>query len=217
MSGSKAHADLLGSLVDDLAPVRPVRLSRTIAAVLAVQAAAILATAFALGAGVSATERLSDPMFLSLLAILGLAAAASAAATVRLAIPGRVVDSRVRIVLFALPVALALAIAVTSPWGGTWNGLSAVLLEGLGCTRTTIVVAVPAWLAAVAVLRRLAPLDPLAVGMFAASASLFGSALVVQMACKSCDSWHLALAHYAPILVAAWLGGLLSVPMLRRR
>ncbi len=217
MNHKQAETDLLASLVGDLAPVRPVRLTHTIATVLVVQAAAILAAAVATGAAVRGVERFSDPVFLVLLAILVVAAVLSVAATSRLAIPGRVVDARVRVALFLLPVALAVLLAVTSPWGGTWSGLSAVLVEGLGCTRATILVATPAWLGGIAVLRRLAPLEPLAVGLFNASAALFGSALVVQMACEACDSWHLALSHYAPVLLAAWLGGLLSVPLLRSR
>lgn len=217
MNRKQADADFLASLVGDLAPVRPVRLARVVASAIAVQAGTLMATVFATGVTVGGVGRFSDPVFLALLAILGAAAASSVGATARLAIPGRVVDARVRIGLFLLPVALAFAIAVASPWGGTWSGVTAVLVEGLGCTRETILMAVPAWLAGVVYLRRLAPLEPLAVGLFNASAALFGSALVVQMACEACDSWHLALSHYAPILLAAWIGGLLSAPMLRTR
>jgi hypothetical protein len=38
--------------------------------------------------------------------------------------------------------------------------------------------------------------------------------LFVQMACPSCESWHLAVSHYSPIVVAAWIGAILSVPVL---
>ena len=36
------------------------------------------------------------------------------------------------------------------------------------------------------------------------------AALVVQMACPSCDSWHLAISHYVPLLIAAWIAAMLS-------
>jgi hypothetical protein len=69
---------------------------------------------------------------------------------------------------------------------------------------------VPAWLAGLLYVRRLGPLDPLRTGLFCGSTALLSAALVVQMACPSCDSWHLAIAHYAPIVVAAWLAAVLS-------
>jgi hypothetical protein len=59
-------------------------------------------------------------------------------------------------------------------------------------------------------LRRLGPLDPLRVGLFCGSSALFLAAVVVQMACPNCDSWHLALSHYVPLLVAAWVAAILS-------
>ena len=124
-------------------------------------------------------------------------------------------SAAVRALLVALPFVVAMLLAILSPWGGTWKGFAAVFLEGFGCTRNTLVVAAPAWLASLLWLRRLAPLEPLRVGLFSASSSLLVAALAVQMACPSCDSWHMALSHYAPVLVAAWVAALLSPLVLR--
>lgn len=207
--------DLIGALVADLEPVRPVRIVREIAVSLVLEIVVVLSTAWLIGARVSGVERLHDPTFLALLAALAAGALASVAAMATLAIPGRTVAPLARAALVALPLVIAMLLAVLSPWGGTWTGFAAVLYEGFGCTRTTLVVAAPAWLASLLYLRRLAPLDPLRVGLFSGSSALLIASLAVQMACESCDSWHLAISHYAPLLLAAWLAAALSPLVLR--
>jgi hypothetical protein len=216
MQDAGRTTDLVGALVADLRPVRPVHLVREILVALALEVVVVLVTAWLIGARVSGTERLADPRFLALLVSLAAGATASAVAMTTLAIPGRSVPGRVRGLLVAFPVVVALTIAVLSPWGGTWKGFAAVLVEGFGCTRNTLVVAAPAWLAACLYLRRLAPLDPLRVGLFSASSALLIAAFAVQMACASCDSWHMAISHYAPVLLAAWAAALVSPLVLRQ-
>jgi len=212
---ASALPDLVASLVGDLAPVQPVRLGRTISIALLLEAATVALTAWVLGRQVTGIERLADPMFVGLLLVLASGAIASAAAMAKLSIPGRVVAVGTRVGVLAVPVVIAAVVVVLSPWGGTWKGLAAVCVEGFGCTRNTVMIAAPAWLAGTLYLRRLAPLDPFGVGLFSACAALLLSALAVQMACASCDSWHLAVSHYAPILLAALAAALLSVPILR--
>jgi hypothetical protein len=208
-------SDLVGVLVADLRPVRPVRMLRTVAVVLAVQAAVVAATAWILGVQMVALERLADPSFLALLAALAIGAGAGAVAMTALSIPGRSVPVAWRMFVLSLPLLLAVVVAGLSPWGGTWKGFAAVLIEGFGCTRSTLLVATPAWVAGLLLLRRLGPLDATSVGLFAGSSALLSAALVVQMTCPSCDAWHLAVAHYLPILVAAWIAALLSPLLLR--
>jgi hypothetical protein len=212
-----APADLVASLVGDLAPVQPVRLARTIAVALLLEAVTVALTAWAIGAQVTGAQRLADPMFVGLLLVLASGAVTSAITMATLSIPGRVVAAGTRIGVLAVPVVVAAVVLAISPWGGTWKGLAAVCVEGFGCTRNTLTIAAPAWLVATLYLRRLAPLDPFGVGLFSACAALLMSALAVQMACPSCDSWHLAVSHYAPILLAALAGALASVPLLRMR
>jgi hypothetical protein len=214
--GAPASADLIAGLVQDLEAVRPVRLVRMAAATVAIEVVTVLATAWFVGARPAATERLADPMFLVLVALLAGGALASMVTMAKLAVPGRVVASGVRLALVLLPLVLAIGVVAISPWGGSFSGFTSVLLAGAGCTRNTIVVAVPAWIAGLLYLRGFGSLDRFGTGLFASSAALLASALVVQMACPSCDSWHLAVSHYFPILVAAWAGALLSVPVLSR-
>jgi hypothetical protein len=208
---------LVSALVGDLSPVQPVRLARTISTALVLEAVTVLLTAWLLGAQITGAGRLADPMFVGLLLILGSGAVASAVTMAKLSIPGRVVTPGARVGVLAVPVIVAALVVAISPWGGTWKGLAVVCVEGFGCTRNTVMIAAPAWLIGTLYLRRLAPLDPFGVGLFSACAALLLSALAVQMACPSCDSWHLAVSHYAPILLAALAGALLSVPILRIR
>lgn len=209
------ESTLASALVDDLVPVTPLRLAREIGICVVAQVSAVLAAAWMLGVRPAAVERLGDPVFLVLLAVLAAGAVASVVTMASLAVPGRVVEALPRLVVVVLPVVLAFAVAVLSPWGGTWKGALAVLVEGFGCTRHTLVVAAPAWLAGLWMLRRLGSLDAFGTGLFASCAALLWSALAVQMACPSCDSWHLAMSHYLPIVVAAWGAAVLSVPVLR--
>lgn len=211
-----ASADLIADLVRDLEAVRPVRLARMAATAVAIEVSTVLATAALLGARPTGAERLADPMFLVLLALLGSGALASMVTMAKLSVPGRVVASGVRLALVVLPLVLALGVVAISPWGGSFSGFASVFLAGAGCTRNTVLIAVPAWIAGLLYLRGFGSLDAFGTGLFASSAALFAAALAVQMACPSCDSWHLAVSHYSPILVAAWVAALLSVPVLSR-
>jgi len=203
-------ADLLSSLVEDLVPVRPVRRRREIVLALLLEIAVVAATAWLLGARMVGLERLADPAFAGLLVVLAAGAGASAAAMTTLSIPGRSVSAGWRLPVLLLPLVVAALLVAFSPWGGTWKGFVAVVVEGFGCTRNTLLVATPAWIAGLLFLRRLSPLDCLGVGLFSASSALLTAALIVQMACPHCDSWHLAISHYVPILVAVWLAAMLS-------
>jgi hypothetical protein len=214
---AKKDADLVANLTRELEPVRPVRLARMAATAVAIEIATVLVTAMVFGARPTATQRLGDPMFLALLALLGSGAAASAVTMAKLSVPGRAVASVVRLALLGLPILLAAGIVAISPWGGSFSDFVSVFAAGAGCTINTIVIATPAWIAGLLFLRGYGWLDAFGTGLFASSAALFASALVVQMACPNCDSWHLAVSHYSPILVAAWIAALLSVPVLRRR
>lgn len=212
----RSDAELVAGLVGDLAPVRPVRLASVVAQTVLLEVAVALVTAWLLGARIVGSERLGDPSFVLLLLILAAGGALSAFAMSALSIPGRTVPSLVRTLVLALPLLLAALVVAVSPWGSNWKGLVAVFVEGFHCTQNSLMVAAPAWLAGLLRLRRLGPLDPVRVGLFAAFTALLAAALAVQMACASCDSWHLAISHYVPLLLAAWLGALLAPLVLRR-
>jgi hypothetical protein len=215
--GMTPPPDLVGQLVADLRPVRPVRVGRMVACAVLLEIVVVRTVAWLFGFHMVATERVFDPAFAGLLVALASGAVASAVAMTMLAVPGRTVSSAARAFVLAVPPALALVVVVFSPWGGSFDGVVAVLLAGFGCTKNTLIVATPAWIASLLLLRRLAPLDPLRVGLFSACSALLAGALFVQMACPNCDSWHLAISHYVPLLLAAWIGAMLSPLVLSRR
>jgi hypothetical protein len=215
------RSDLVGMLVGELTPVRPVRSGPMVGLAVVLEFAVVLLVAWLSGFSVARPERVLDPAFAGLLALLAAGAVASARTMTMLSVPGRAVSPALRTFVIALPPALAVLVAVFSPWGSSFHGVTAVIVEGFGCTKNTLIVATPAWLAGLLFLRRLAPLDPLRVGLFSACAALLSAAIVVQMACPSCDSWHLAISHYVPLLIAAWIAAMLSpivlsVPASRR-
>ena len=210
MSARRSPADVVDSLVSNLAPVRPVRIVPAIVAAAAIEIGVVAVMILLLGIRIADPARLLDPAFAALLAVLAGSAAASIVAMTAVSIPGRAPSRASRLAIVAVPPLLASVVLAMSPWGATTGAFTAVLVEGFGCTKNTLVVAAPAWLAALLYLRRLAPLDPVRTGLFAAFSALLVSALVVQMACPQCESWHLAMSHYLPLLLAAWAGALFA-------
>ncbi len=215
-AGARVRDEFLEGLVSDLAPVRPVRLAVAVAWAFALEVLVVLAAGWATGLPTKGFARLADPIYAAFVVALAIGAGASAVATAMLAIPGRVVGAAWRTAVVFLPLILAATVIVLSPWGGTWKGFGTVLVEGLPCIAHTMEIALPGWIAGLLLLRRLGPLDPMRVGLFAGTSSLLTSAVVIQLACPSCDSWHLALTHYVPVLLAAWVAGLLSAFVLSR-
>ncbi len=215
-TAARTPDDFVAGLVADLEPVKPVRLVTAVALALALEILLAVVAGLAMGLPTKGFARLADPVFLGFVLLLAAGAGAGAVATAALAIPGRVVGGAWRAAVIFLPLLLAVVVVAFSPWGGTWKGFWMVLVEGIRCTEHTLEVALPGWIAGLLLLRRLGPLDPVRVGLFAAASALLTSAIVVQLACPSCDSWHLALTHYLPVLFAAWAAGLLSSFVLRR-
>lgn len=214
----KPAADALTDrLVAGLTPVAPIRRRLLVASIVAVQVAVAAAAVVVTGLDAGRAARLLDPAFVALALALAAGAVVSANAVADASIPGRGPAPWVGRTLVALPLLLAASIVAISPWGGTWKGALAVLVEGFGCTRTTLLVAAPVWLAALMLLGRTVPLDPLRVGLFAGFSSLLTGAFVVQLECPVCDSYHLALCHYAPLLLAAWAVAVATSLVLGRR
>ncbi len=199
-----ARADeLRRQLVADLEPVRPVRLHVLCAALLGLQAAFVLAVGALFGVPLASFGRLADPSFAVIVAVLAGASAACAVLAARTSLPGRFVPPAAAAAAVAVPLALACAVVALSPWGADWRGLTAHVLGGLSCTGTIAMIALPAWAVSVFVLRRLAPLSPLTVGVFAGATAMLQGALVVQMMCPNTEAFHLALSHFVPVSVVA--------------
>ncbi len=212
------HADdLVARLTAELRPVRPVRMVRMFLWFLFGEIAAAALATRAVGVRPDIGERLAEPAFLLLVAALVLAAAGSASAAVRTALPGRYISRSAERWLLASPLVLAAVALVLMPWEGEWAGWGMFLTGCWKCTAVTAASAAAPWLVAVLVLRRLAPLVALRVAMFAGFSAFFIGALVTQLHCPMGSGMHLAFAHFLPVaLLSAVVCGA-TAAVLRRR
>lgn len=198
---------LIDSLVADLVPVRPVRLARMYVLTLCAQLLFVATAALFVGASSPALAKTSAVFFGALVALLAAGAFAAAVAAMRLSIPGRHVSDAYTLAVLCVPLLLSAAVVVAALWGAEWTGFAAHVGGGMPCTTETVKLAVPAWIVSLLLLRTLAPLSPLRVGILATvSASLLG-AVVVQLSCANGDAYHLAISHYLPVVVAGLAGG----------
>ncbi len=206
---------LIDELIDDLRPVAPVRAASVYSVALVLQTLFVALAAAFMGVGVTVVDRFVDGFFPLLVSVLVFAAGASAWLAARMSIPGRHVDGAAKALVPALPLGLAVLVVVFSPWGADLSHLQEYLALGMPCTRMLAAIALPAWLVALVLLRMLAPLDTLSIGLFAALSALAQAAVVMQLACPAGDAYHLAVGHYLPITLIAALAAIASSVLLK--
>jgi hypothetical protein len=212
---TRSRDELIRGLAEDATPVRGLAPARSTA--LAWLAASALFVALAtLAAGPlrpgALAQLVSEPGF-ALDVSLGLLAGVFAiAGLVRLRIPGRATG----------PGGAAPALALL----GAWAGLQALELlvspapaSTLGartlCWLQVLAFAAPPLAAALLLARRAAPLEREWTGLLAGLAAGALPALAMQLACMD-GPRHALVAHLAPVLLVAGLGGLLARLVLRR-
>ncbi len=211
----KKNASLIDELVADLSPVRPVRLASAYAAALALQFGFVALAAAWMGIAPSAlVPMVQGPMGL-LLGVLVISAAACGLLAVRMSIPGRYVSPLATAGLASVPLLLAALVFLVSPSMPDWARYRANFFAGLACLVETTKLALPAWILSILLLRRLAPLGPTAVGLFAGLTALLQGAILVQVVCPQTEPFHLALSHYAPLIVVSVLASGVSGWLLR--
>ncbi len=214
--GGAARGDLIDRLVADLKPVEAIKTARLYAICFGIQALVAVIAFWSFGLGVESLARLGDPVYLLLIGVLASSAAACTLVALRSAIPGRGVARPISVVLLLVPVLLAAGVSATSPWGGAWPGMLPLLASGKMCMAKISGIAVFPWLAMLFVLRWLAPLRELATGMFIGLAAFLLGAFAVQFTCNVNDHYHLAFAHYAPVILGTIAAGAISAAVLRR-
>jgi len=213
--GAGGTGVLIEALVERLEPVRPLRALRVYATCLALELAVVVTAAWQLGVSVSVLGRLGQPFFFSIAAILLLTAVGCTVVAVRSAVPGRAVQRWVAATLLLMPLLLASAVALLSPWGSTWKGLAVTLSSGTFCMETISLIALLPWLGGLVVLRRLAPVREIASGLLLGLAAFSSGAFVMQLACPALDGYHLMFAHYLPTALGAAVLGLVAAAVLR--
>ncbi len=209
--------ELVNRLVGDLQPVKPLRLARLYAACLLVQLGVGFVASWYLGFRADLTERLDDASFLIIVGSLVLSAAVCTIVAARSAVPGLGVKRGISAALVMVPLILAASVALSSPWGGVWQGWAVLLKGGHMCMQKIALVAVLPWFIMLAVLRKAAPLREYATGMFIGLASFLIGATVVELACDVTDHYHLMFAHYLPVTLGAVVVASISAAALRSR
>src|SRR5207253_8578683 len=107
---ASSRSDVVGTLVAGLTPVRPVRSGPMVGLAVALELAVVLLVAWLCGFAVARPERVLDPAFAGLLALLAAGAVASARTMTLLSVPGRAVSPALRTFVVALPPALAVLV-----------------------------------------------------------------------------------------------------------
>jgi hypothetical protein len=210
-----SQASLIEALVADLKSVRPVRLAGAYALALAMQFGFVAIAALLMGIDpVALIPMFSGPMG-ALLVVLVAGAVSCGLVAVRMSVPGRYVSPYVTGGLALLPIVLSVLVFAVSSSMPDWDHYVAHFVGGLGCLGATLKMALPAWVLSILLLRRLAPIGPTAVGLFAGLTALLQGALLVQLTCPITEPFHLALTHYAPLIFIAAVASAASGWLLR--
>ncbi len=196
---SDRAAKVIEELSRDLQPVRRIQMSRAFALLLLFEVLAAAIGIWAFGVRPDIQERLGEPGFLLLVAFLAVAAAASAWAALRAAIPGLEIGRVKEVLLLLSPVVLSAVMLFTESAEAHWNDWTTFFTGCWKCTVLTAVSAATPWLVAVVLLRRFAPLVALRVAMFAGFSAFFVGGFVTQLHCPLSSGVHLAFAHFLPI------------------
>jgi len=219
MTREPEHASrrsVVDELVADLGPVRPVRFARLFGLCVFLEIVAIVVAATVFGMRHDLAAQLHDPWFLAAIASLGVGAAWCSAIAIRLALPGRAVDARVPWLLL-LPVVLAGVVLVLRPVAGSSVDWQNMLFECASCAGITAASALVPWLVSLLVLRRLAPLNALRIGVFAGLSAFLVGALVTELHCPNPSSVHVALAHFLPVTLLTMATCAVAAAFLRIR
>lgn len=214
---SKPGKKLIEEMVEDLRPVRPVRIGAVLALLVAVEAVVLAVGISWTGIRPDIHDRLHDGEFIGFVTILATAAIGSAWGALRLSVPGRELSGRALAGLLLLPSLAAAAAVVLLPWGGQWNDIRPIMWACWHCISFTAATAFIPWLFVVLAVSRLAPLRPARVGILAGLSAFALGALATELHCAAREGYHLALGHYLPVLVMALVTGVFVARVLRVR
>ncbi|HKP55797.1 MAG TPA: NrsF family protein [Polyangiales bacterium] len=210
--------ELIPSLVAELRPVRPLagpthRALRWAAG----GAVFVFAGAAALGLRGDLASQLRNPHYLRESAALALTIALSARSAFELGIPNLARDVRWPLaaiaVLLTWCVQVALAVA---PLPELPLVLARFWRSGLACVHRTTWLALAPALGISWMLRRGAPLERSAAGLFAALAAAALATLGTQFICVNDEPWHALVWHVAPVILAGLAGSALGTRLARR-
>lgn len=209
---NRVNSPLIASLVDDLAPVRPLKRGYGIALVAVATATTVVGVALLEGLWMGAA-RADAPFFVAnlLLLVLGTAAAASVVSMASPRVGNQHEAPRMGVAMAATVPAAAIITALMG------DGLSVIARDpyGLTCALASLASAVVVAAALLLWLRRGAPVSLHAAGThLGIAATALGSA-AYGLSCPLDHIGHLGIWHFAPVAVGALVGRLAVPPLLR--
>ncbi len=216
----RTHEALVGRLVDDLTPVRPLRSPWARLAGWLVVALGTVVLAAVVGLRGDLATALDRPRYLGELAILLAGAGLAATLALHLAVPGRIDGRRARRLAVGLLVLALAAAFLGEPVSAT--AVHSTLWTSLRCVACIGLFGVVPWIALYAAVARAAPLDGDTTALCVGAAAFLVGAAAVRTACPFDDVPHLAVWHGLPVvlwtmattvLASGRLGGWLGTPV----
>ncbi len=215
----RSTEDLVQQLVGNLSPVKPIaRLRVAASAVVALWAAAAVATSWMTGEWPRLGEAAfwSDPITVAVLLGLTVAAAGALVAALASAVPGREPLARAGRISAGSAAVWLIGCGLWAVAGGESEPAASLFAGSASCLAHGLVLAIPAALAAGFYLSRGAPQHRLiASGVAAAGAAGLG-ALAVHATCSVAGGFHLLLGHCLTPIVAGILFALPLAGLIRR-
>ncbi len=215
----RSTEDLVQQLVGDLSPVKPIARLRVAApAVVALWAAAVVATSWMTGTWPRFGEAAfwSDPITVAVLLGLTVAAAGALVAALASAVPGREPLARAGRISAGSAAVWLIGCGLWAVAGGESEAAASLFAGSASCLAHGLVLAIPAALAAGFYLSRGAPQHRLiASGVAAAGAAGLG-ALAVHATCSVAGGYHLLLGHCLTPIIAGLLFALPLAGLVRR-
>jgi hypothetical protein len=215
----RSTEDLVQQLVGDLSPMKPIaRLRVAVLAVVALSIAAVVATGWMTEKWPRFGEAAfwSDPLSVAILFGLTTAAAGALVAALASAVPGREPLARAGRIGAGTAVVYLLGCGLWAIAGGESESAASLFAGSASCLVHSLVLAIPAALAASFYLSRGAPQDRLiASGVAAAGAAGLG-AVAVHATCSVAGGFHLLLGHCLTPVIAGLLFALPLAGLIRR-
>ena len=212
---SRDSHDLIAHLVDDLSPVRPLRMTHGAGVAFVGLALALAAVAAFLGLRSDLLGGSPNPLFLvsnGLFLLLGIAASA---AVVKMSLP-RVGSDHSGWAWAAAMVALLPATAIALALGGQTAALKADAADhGLDCLVLGSALGLLTFAALVIWLRRGAPTSPERSGLVVGIASGSFGIFAYSLHCTFNDIVHIGIWHGGVVLLSAAMGRLTVPPLIR--
>ena len=205
MPAPPTHEDVVGRLIADADPVRPLWSPHARLAVWLILQVVTIIVAVEFGLRQDLGEHLRQPLFVLELGLLIVAGALSAAAALRVAVPGTTGESLA--VAVAVPLVVTAVVLLSFQPAKAVDSLAAFVASGAQCLGSILAFSVIPWSVLFLAVRRGAPLDGPIAGAYVGAATFLFAAAAVRIACPIDERLHLLAWHTTAIAMGVALSG----------